>query len=512
MRALVAAGRPAEALAAYETTRSYLADTLGSDPSAALQEQHLAVLRLQDAGPSTRRTNLRAPVTSFVGRDDDAAQGRASCSAAGGWSPSSAPAAPARPGSPPRSRRPGSPARPTGCGSSSWPRSATPTTSPSPCSTGSASATCRRSTSPAERPPRETRDRVLQTLADAESLVVIDNCEHVVDAVAGLVADILGRCPGVRVIATSREPLGIDGETLFALTPLAAARRRRRHGRGRRGSPPSRLLLDRAARRWADLTLDESTVADVVEVVRRLDGLPLAIELAAARLRVLSIAEVAARLADRFRLLTGGRRTAMPRHRTLRAVVEWSWELLTPLEREVAERFSVFGSGATRRRGRGRVPERRRRRLEDVLHALVDKSLLVAAPGRRRRALPHARDAARVRHRAARRAGRARADPAGPRPLLRRAGPGRPTATCAPSEQVVWLRRLDAERDNLLTALAYLGEHDRPADAARHDGRDGLGLDAAGERQGLGPLAAVRPRRAWRGRAADGRRWPRRCT
>ena len=125
------------------------------------------------------------------------------------------------------------------------------------------------------------------------------------------------------------------------------------------------LFVERASAVRSGLVLDESTLAPVVEIVRRLDGLPLAIELAAARTRVLPVAEVADRLSDRFRLLTGGRRTALPRHQTLRAVVEWSWDLLTADERLLAERLAVFPAGSThgeRHRGlRRRAPRRRRR-------------------------------------------------------------------------------------------------------------------------------------------------------
>ncbi len=463
MRALVAAGRPAEALAAYEATRAYLADTLGSDPSTALQDQHLAVLRLQDAPSSTaRRTNLRAAVTSFVGRDDDArkvnkllgggrlvtivgtggaGKTRLASEVASSWV----------------SRAPGG----------VWFVELAPVSDSDNVALAVLDALRSRemvvidALDRAERPQREARDRVLQTLEDAEALIVVDNCEHVVDAVAGLVADVLGTCPGVRVIATSREPLGIDGETLYALTPLAVP------DAGApavevAGAASVRLLLDRAAAVGADLELDEATVADVVEVVRRLDGLPLAIELAAARLRVLSIAEVAGRLADRFRLLTGGRRTAMPRHRTLRAVVEWSWELLSAPERTVAEHFSVFGSGATADAILSVCPDVDG--VDDVLHALVEKSLLVTnqdGTGTRFRMLETLRE-----YGAERLAEQDQLEAARLAHALYFAALVREADQHLRSErQVVWLRRLDVERDNILTALAYLGEHDHPAES-----------------------------------------------
>ena len=146
---------------------------------------------------------------------------------------------------------------------------------------------------------------------------------------------------------------------------------------------------------------------DLAAIVRRLDGLPLALELAAARLRLLSPSEVAARLDDRFRLLTGGGRTAVPRHRTLRAVVEWSWDLLTDVEREVADHFCVFPGGATPAGVAAVCPSWRDSpdadvsEVTDVLQGLVDKSLLVADHGPEGTPAAHARDAARVRRRAA---------------------------------------------------------------------------------------------------------------
>jgi predicted ATPase len=266
----------------------------------------------------------------------------------------------------------------------------------------------------------------------------------------------------VRVIATSREPLGVDGEQLYPLTPLQLPDDDPLEALA--GVPAVRLLLDRARAVGAELTLDEQTAPDVVEVVRRLDGLPLAIELAAARLRVLSIGEVAERLADRFRLLTGGKRTAMPRHRTLRAVVEWSWGLLDPLEREVAEHFCVFGSGATPDAVRAVAPSLRggtaagsTQDVVDVLHALVDKSILVAetqAGGTRFRMLETLREY-----------GNERLAEAGTLDRAHDAHARYYAALTAQADvrlrgrdQLAALHQLDAERDNVLAALGYLGD------------------------------------------------------
>ncbi len=206
-----------------------------------------------------------------------------------GWSPSSGPAAPARPGSPPRSRPAGS----AGTADGVWFVELAPVGEADNVALAVLDGLGARELTAdplerAERPVRETHERILAALADSDALVVIDNCEHVVEAAATVVADILGHCPDVRLIATSREPLGIDGEALYPLTPLRlpeVGATAEQAG----GSAAVRLLLDRARAAGAALVLDDDTVADVVEVVRRLDGLPLAIELAAARLRAMPV-------------------------------------------------------------------------------------------------------------------------------------------------------------------------------------------------------------------------------
>ena len=196
---------------------------------------------------------------------------------------------------------------------------------------------------------RDARSRLLEGLADARALLVLDNCEHVIDACAHLADALLAHSPRLRIVVTSREPLGITGESLLVVPPLAE-------------DPAVRLFADRAAAVSPGFSLGAETTPLVADIVRRLDGLPLAIELAAARLRTLPLAEISRRLTDRFRLLTGGSRTALPRHRTLRAVVEWSWDLLTPAEQLAAERFSVFPRGDRGRRGAGvRIRQARRR-------------------------------------------------------------------------------------------------------------------------------------------------------
>ncbi|MET8446390.1 BTAD domain-containing putative transcriptional regulator [Streptomyces sp. NPDC005209] len=205
-------------------------------------------------------------------------------------------------------------------------------------------------------------ERLVEHCGRRRMLIVLDNCEHVVDATARLVERLLASCPELTVLATSREPLGVPGELLRPVEPLP--------------EPVAlRLLADRgaAARLGFDPGEDPAACA---EICRRLDGLPLAIELAAARLRMLTPRQIADRLDDRFRLLTSGSRTVLPRQQTLRAVVDWSWDLLDEDERDVLRRLSVFAGGcdlAAAEAVCGPVAL-------DALGSLVDKSLVVAAP------------------------------------------------------------------------------------------------------------------------------------
>ena len=181
-------------------------------------------------------------------------------------------------------------------------------------------------------PPRE---RLVNHLAPRRALVVVDNCEHVIDSAASMVSEILERCPDVVVVATSREPLVVDGEHVVVLDPLPVDA-----GEGSEPSLAAELFVERARTEGADLT--DADVTDIEELCRRLDGMPLAIELAAGRARSLPPDRMLTLLDDRFRLLSRGRRTAEQRHQTLRATVAWSYELLPPVEQLVFDRLSVF--------------------------------------------------------------------------------------------------------------------------------------------------------------------------
>ncbi|MGE5178111.1 MAG: protein kinase domain-containing protein [Bacteroidota bacterium] len=201
---------------------------------------------------------------------------------------------------------------------------------------------------------REESGRPLsETLADAigdkAMILVLDNCEHLVAACASLADALLEATPRLRVLATSQEPLGVAGEVVWRIPmlgvpdPAASARGREVVGR----YEAVRLFVDRAGAAQPGFTLTDENASAVASICRRLDGIPLAIELAAARVKVLAPRQILARLEDRFKLLTGGSRTALPRQQTLRAAVDWSYELLAPLEKTLLQRLSVFAGGFT---------------------------------------------------------------------------------------------------------------------------------------------------------------------
>ncbi|MGW7110700.1 AfsR/SARP family transcriptional regulator [Streptomyces xanthophaeus] len=415
IRALRDAGRPAEALAAYEAVRRELADRLGTDPGPALRALHAELLSPNPepgpdhggngpghgpgpgsgSGPDASAAapaaaaagpgNLRARLTTFVGREedirvigDDLARARlVTLLGPGGAGKTrlSQEAAEAHAGT----------AWPDGV----WMVELAPVDDPEDVAEAALAALGARETKLRAGSAEELRaltdrggsdplDRLTEHCARRHLLLLLDNCEHVIGAAAELAERLLTHCPGVQVLATSREPLGVPGESLRPVEPLP--------------DPVAlRLLGDRgAAARPGFSTADDPAAA--AEICRRLDGLPLAIELAAARLRLLTPRQIADRLDDRFRLLTSGARTVLPRQQTLRAVVDWSWDLLDEAERTVLRRLSVFAGGCDLAAaeavcahaphalpglpGLPDLPD-----VADVLGSLVDKSLVVAAPG-----------------------------------------------------------------------------------------------------------------------------------
>jgi predicted ATPase/DNA-binding CsgD family transcriptional regulator len=302
---------------------------------------------------------------------------------------------------------------------------------------------------------------VLESLAEAVDgrslLVLLDNCEHVIGACAKLADALLRGCPNLALLATSREPLGIDGERVYRV-PSMRVPADGADTAAIRASEAVRLLEDRAAAQGVMLAGDEAAAAVAGRICRRLDGIPLAIELAAARLRVMPAADLEARLDERFALLTGGSRAALPRQQTLRAMVDWSWELLTGVERAVLAALSAFAggfglAGAEAVAAGLEVPAAE---VLGHLGALVDKSLVQfdhaeAGPGRYRLletvrqyaagrldALGPAAQAARIAHRDYYLA------------LAEAAAP-----QLVGSDQAEWLDRLDAELGNLRAAIAF---------------------------------------------------------
>jgi predicted ATPase/class 3 adenylate cyclase/DNA-binding CsgD family transcriptional regulator len=219
-----------------------------------------------------------------------------------------------------------------------------------------------------DQPGRSTMDTLIRFVADRQMLVVLDNCEHLLDASATLVNELLGAAAGLTLLATSREPIGVAGEVSWRVPSLPLR------------DEAIELFADRARRARPEFTVNDDNTAVVAEICTRLDGLPLAIELAAARVRALSLTEILDSLHDRFRLLTGGARTAVRRQQTLRASVDWSHALLTEPERVLFRRLAVFQGGfdldaAQTVAGGGDV---QRYHVLDQLTLLVDKSLVVA--------------------------------------------------------------------------------------------------------------------------------------
>jgi predicted ATPase/DNA-binding SARP family transcriptional activator len=211
--------------------------------------------------------------------------------------------------------------------------------------------------------------RLTDAIGDREMLIVLDNCEHVISTAAEVAEDLLRHCPALRLLATSREGLRVGGETIWPVPPLAA-------------DDAVSLFVARANAAGALLELSDDQRSVITDICVRLDGLPLAIELAAARTRAFPLPQISVRLNDRFRLLTGGSRTALARQQTLRAVVDWSYELLFDDEQRVFERLSVFPGGCDLATAEAICADDAiaEADLADHLHALVDKSLLIAVP------------------------------------------------------------------------------------------------------------------------------------
>ncbi|MET7281656.1 BTAD domain-containing putative transcriptional regulator [Kribbella sp. NPDC005582] len=340
MRALSMSGRDSEALLVYQRTRDALVDTLGVDPSPELSELHVALLR----GESVRReepkreTNLRTELTSYIGKAADIKEVR-ELVAAHRLTTLIGPGGAGKTRLSTEAGRTLSGVLPDGV----WFVELAPIGTEADVAQTAIATLGLRDGLLGDASEVDPTDRFIAAFREREALLILDNCEHVIDSAARFAERVLGQCPRLRILATSREPLGITGEALWRVVPLALPAT----DADAESSPAVQLLRDRASAVRMDLGTDAHTLATMARVCRALDGMPLAIELAAARLRTMSLDQLADRLDDVFRLLTGGSRTALPRQRTLRAVIDWSWQLLSDDERMVLRRLSVFAGGAS---------------------------------------------------------------------------------------------------------------------------------------------------------------------
>jgi predicted ATPase/class 3 adenylate cyclase len=312
------------------------------------------------------------------------------------------------------------------------------------------------------RPPIETLTRYLRSQA---TLLILDNCEHLVSACAQLVETLLRSCPHLSVLATSREGLAVPGEVAWRVPSLAVPVRAETLTPERAAEFEAiRLFVERAASARSGFSLTRENVATVAQVCAQLDGIPMAIELAAARVKLLTIDQIVERLDDRFRLLTGGSRTALPRHRTLQALIDWSYDLLLEQERELLQRLSVF-AGSFSLDAIEAVGGATDAAFTDVLDGvgqLVEKSL-VEADDRgteiRYRLLETVRQYARQHLEAAGLGDTVRTRHAQYYATLgEQAGHG-----LTHGEQLEWLERLDPDLGNLRGALDWLAERDPEA-------------------------------------------------
>ncbi|MEO3785725.1 BTAD domain-containing putative transcriptional regulator [Actinocorallia sp. B10E7] len=446
MRALYGSGRQSEALELYEQTRRTLADELGADPSAEVSDVHLAILRGEPesaAEPELVRPRLPAQFTSFVGRDEDLVrvasllEGTRLVTLVG----------------------------PGGAGKTRLAIEAGARTDGTfvdfaAITAGEGQNVLARAVLGAlglreagVLPSGERLEpvaRLATALGGRPTLLILDNCEHVIDAAAALARRLLAACPGLRVLATSREALGITGETLWPVRQLGVPDARATLVEAV-AAPAVRLFADRASAVSPGFQVTAANLEDVIRICEALDGQPLAIELAAARLRTLTVQEVADRLGDRFRLLSRGDRTQNPRHQTLRAVVEWSWDLLGPDEQRLARRLSVFTGGFTAEAAREICGGD-----EDLLLDLADRSLVQRTPSGRYRMLQtiFAYCAEKL-------------EEAGEEQRPRRAHAeyflnlaGEADSHLRGAEQVTWLERLDPDQENLHAALRWALDHD----------------------------------------------------
>jgi predicted ATPase/class 3 adenylate cyclase len=312
---------------------------------------------------------------------------------------------------------------------------------------------------------------ITEAMADQHTLILLDNCEHLIDAAAKFCDEVIRHCPGVRFLATSREPLGIDGERVYRVPSLSLPDADADTAESLTHSDAVRLFAERARALQPDFRLDELSAPFAATICRRLDGIPLALELAAARLASMSLAQIAARLDQRFRLLTGGSRNAMPRQQTLQATVDWSFGLLLQPERDTLIRLSVFAGGFDLEAAEAVCVSDTVDALDvlDLLGSLVAKSLVIA---------DHTPQAVRyrmletIRQYSAQELLRAAGEEEVLRIRDRHAANYLALAEAAAPAlsghgQGGWLHRFDAEYDNLRAVFQHLAAEDRADDLMR---------------------------------------------
>ncbi len=385
MLALYRSGRQGEALRVFQEGRSVLVEELGVDPDPELRELHRQILLQAPSlmavpgAEAAPRGNLPTPVTSFVGRGAELAEARrllgrsrlVTLTGSGGSGKTRLAIELARTSLD---------AFPDGV----WLVELEAVGDPAAVPAALAAALGIGEGAPlgmAGETSRLLADRLIDYLRGKELLVVLDNCEHLIEACAHLAEGVLRSAPRTRFLATSRERLGVGGEALLAVPPLSVPGRQELTRGQIARFDAVQLFVDRATDVRPAFVLDADTAPAVAHICRRLDGIPLAIELAAARVRILPPPQIAARLDDRFGLLTSGNRGVLPRHRTLRAAIDWSYGLLAGPERELFGRLSVFGGGFTLEAAEdvcgdeGIEPAG----VLDSLSRLVDQSLVVSS-------------------------------------------------------------------------------------------------------------------------------------
>ncbi len=342
-----------------------------------------------------------------------------------------------------------------------------------------------------DEPDRPIMDTLVDAMRSRRLLVVLDNCEHLIDACAMLVDTLLRSCPEMQILATSREPLCLIGERLYRVPPLGLP--------GVDTDDPGSseaiaLFVERARDQGQEFVLDSRTRPVVAELCRQLDGMPLAIELACARLRTMALADIAERLDHRFRLLTGGSRSAVPRQQTLRALIDWSYDLLNEPERTVFERLSVLAGGFDLAAAAAVAANDDADAIEvaDIVGSLVDKSLVQSEHSNIRLRLGFLESIRQyASERLASHAGDAEHDVrlAHARHFLELAEEAA-THLDGP-DQLSWLDRLDAEHDNLRVAIDTFGRDGSFETALRLAVRLRLFWEIRHPREGFGTLVTL---------------------